>query len=82
MNEKLKQIVINRTDGLVGPTLDWAGSVRANEQTQGNVTFYDLVDRETGQLIGSGFSAVRDGMAQFDTFFESSSLRKKIFMSK
>ncbi len=67
---------------LLGPSLDRVGSVRANEQTQGNVTCYDLLDRETGQIIGQGFFAVRDGVVGFDAFSETSSLRKKIFGSE
>lgn len=64
---------------VIGSSLDWLGSTRVNEQTYVNVTTYDLADSRSGEVIGQGFVAVRDGWVEINSFSKPSSLRKKIF---
>lgn len=78
MNEKLKQNVINIADNLIGPTLDWLGTTT----TPTSLTSYNIVDRQTDEVIGEGREIAGDGLVYMDTFNQRSTLRNKTFGKK
>lgn len=67
---------------VVGPILDSIGSKSQKVNTVGNVTEYELVDRTTGEIVGSKLIAVRDGFAVITAFTKPTTLRKKITQRK
>ena len=65
----------------VGPLLDSLGTRDEVVNSNGNITVYNIVDRQTDLPIGHGVMMVRDGMYVSKKLDEPSTLRKQ-FMDK
>ena len=71
MNEK----IIRLAESLVGPVLDFIGT----RTKPTSLTTYDIVDKQTKQIIGEGCEIAGDGLSGMDTYSKPSSLRSRIF---
>ena len=75
MNELINNAVMSAADAILGPVLDEFGTTR---RSTGLVT-WDLVDKETQEIIGNGREIAGDGLLFLDSYTGRSTLRKKLF---
>lgn len=75
MNEQINNVVMSVVDAVLGPILDEFGTTR---RSTGLVT-WDLIDKETQEVIGNGREIAGDGLVFWDSYTERSTLRNKFF---
>lgn len=72
-----KEILITSIDKTVGPILDCVGSREVDERWNQNVCTSTLVDRKTGEPVGSSLFIVHDGMFYRPYFDKQTTLRQE-----
>lgn len=76
--EQLTQIMLGVGDKLVGPVLDELGTSRIST----GLTSWDIVDRQTDEVIGKSREIAGDGLVFIDDYYERSTLRNRFFGEK
>lgn len=65
-------------DRYIGPLLDQIGTRDEVVETNGNVTEYRVIDKQSGKTIGRGVILVRDGIYVSKQLNEASTLRQQV----
>ncbi len=63
---------------VAGPVLDRLGSKKVDIKTAGNVDTFKLLDKSSGEVVGDGISAVRDGFIEMKSFTKPTTLRQRL----
>ncbi len=69
---------MSAADALLGPVLDGFGTTRRST----GLATWNIVDKETQEIIGNGREIAGDGLVFWDSYTERSTLRKKLFGEK
>lgn len=70
--------VSNIFETLAGTILDTIGTRDEIAESNGNITVYNVIDKQSGAIIGQGVMMIRDGMYVLKNLNESSTLRKQV----
>ena len=74
----MKENLLKLIDTIVGPTLDKLGSRPIKETWPApNVSQSQLIDRQTGEMVGQETLAVRDGLVSITSFSQPTTLRRR-----